>query len=38
MSGGDACSAAPSLVSSTILDESHKVRSLDVPSLASAFS
>jgi hypothetical protein len=35
MSGGDACSEAPSPVSSTILDESHNVRSLDVPSLTS---
>jgi hypothetical protein len=38
LSGGGACSESPSPVSSTNLDESHNVRSLDVPSLASALS
>jgi hypothetical protein len=38
MSGGDVCSEAPSPVSPTILDESHSVRNLEVPSLASVFS
>jgi hypothetical protein len=38
LTGGGACSEAPSTVSSTNLDESHNVRNLDVPSLASALS
>jgi hypothetical protein len=38
ISGGDACFETPSPVSPMILDESHNVRNLDVPSLASAFS
>jgi hypothetical protein len=36
LTGGGACSKAPSPVSSTNLDKSHNVRSLDVPSLTSA--
>jgi hypothetical protein len=38
LSGGGACSEAPSPVSSTILDEFHNVKSLDAPSLATALS